>query len=805
MISISSRIFDRGFCRAALLAVLPLATFGCAGGGDGRGPSTGATLGGTINTTSYVLPAGTNVNVASNLTINASDSIEIDGSMTVSPGVTLTLVCPNKLTVKGSVKSAPSAAGALKSAGVAAPRGVLGDVYDWSAGGISVELGASVTGDTIYMSSQPHGLAGALLPSTIDIAGIVKCNAGSLGNPGTNGGSVEIGTPAAIAAAGGSLTRMPDHVTIEGTVWGGNGGDGVDAVPAFSGLDVSGVAGNAGNGGSVKIDASADIAITGDVKGGDGGVGGKCVLVAKNGISSRQKGGSVTATNGSGGNGGNVTLTSPKSTGKTQGGNSGYSRDLDTTAGIGGPAGAGGDTTWNIAAVGSPGTGTLSGTQYLGGSMLMFGGSGGASTDALSNGGSAGRILLRPSKLASLDKVYLSEYAGGNGFNGCPTGQRGTNGGNGGTITTGGVAYTLLPGAFNGGNGGNGTPFGSGGGNGFDLTKNVAIGVNGQPGNPCPVSANACQGPKVAWCDTSTNNVYVAGAKSNNVAILTPVAAPLARPSTLKPRVWTGTWTVSSTVPVGSQPFGVAGNGANTLFVANSDATMSIIDIKQGKVVATVPIGRGTQGSVAYNPVNNHVYVTNNLDGTVTVIDGTTFAVLKTISVGPSPFGVQFMSGLNHIYVSSADGKGGGQVSVINGGSDTVSATVPIAAPGLGLDTNEHLGYVYVVAGKTVVVIDGQFNKVIATSTIAAGTQPTYLASNWLLNEVFVADYAGAQVYVMNASNYSLIKTLPTGNNPSHLGLFFTIGVVFVPNYTDNTLTMIDGSGVLLGTMKLAP
>src|SRR5580704_12341793 len=70
-------------------------------------------------------------------------------------------------------------------------------------------------------------------------------------------------------------------------------------------------------------------------------------------------------------------------------------------------------------------------------------------------------------------------------------------------------------------------------------------------------------------------------------------------------------------------------------------------------------------------------YVTNNTDGTVTVIATATNSVLGTpITVQSSPVGVAVTPNGNFVYVTNA---GSGTVSVIATATNTVFATIPIA------------------------------------------------------------------------------------------------------------------------------
>ncbi|MEO5820398.1 MAG: hypothetical protein ABIT71_07800 [Vicinamibacteraceae bacterium] len=67
----------------------------------------------------------------------------------------------------------------------------------------------------------------------------------------------------------------------------------------------------------------------------------------------------------------------------------------------------------------------------------------------------------------------------------------------------------------------------------------------------------------------------------------------------------------------------------NRIYVANTHAdTVSVVDGRTNRVVATVPAGDGPW-ALAVNPMTNTIYVANRLSDTVTVIDGRTNAAAR--------------------------------------------------------------------------------------------------------------------------------------------------------------------------------
>src|SRR5438034_282394 len=89
-------------------------------------------------------------------------------------------------------------------------------------------------------------------------------------------------------------------------------------------------------------------------------------------------------------------------------------------------------------------------------------------------------------------------------------------------------------------------------------------------------------------------------------------------------------------------------------------------------VTATVPVGANPTFA-AYDSGRAEVFVANNGDNTVSVIEDCSNTVAATVSVGDGPFGVAYDSGKGEVFVANT---GDNTVSVISDSSNTVTATV---------------------------------------------------------------------------------------------------------------------------------
>ncbi|WP_251065537.1 YncE family protein [Streptomyces sp. ISL-44] len=73
-------------------------------------------------------------------------------------------------------------------------------------------------------------------------------------------------------------------------------------------------------------------------------------------------------------------------------------------------------------------------------------------------------------------------------------------------------------------------------------------------------------------------------------------------------------------IEVGVRPIGVAVDSRGDAYITHSDGTVKVIDAESSSVSATIPVGSQPEG-VAFEPHSNRVYVANRGDGTVSAID----------------------------------------------------------------------------------------------------------------------------------------------------------------------------------------
>ena len=125
-----------------------------------------------------------------------------------------------------------------------------------------------------------------------------------------------------------------------------------------------------------------------------------------------------------------------------------------------------------------------------------------------------------------------------------------------------------------------------------------------------------------------------------------------------------------ATIPVGDAPEDAASDGTNIYVTNLIEGTVSVIDPTTNSVTETITIGGALDG-VAFDGTN--IYVTSYTDDTVSVIDPAANTVTDTITVGNGPYGIAF-DGTNIYVTNNFDDT----VSVINPTTNTVTDTINV-------------------------------------------------------------------------------------------------------------------------------
>lgn len=176
---------------------------------------------------------------------------------------------------------------------------------------------------------------------------------------------------------------------------------------------------------------------------------------------------------------------------------------------------------------------------------------------------------------------------------------------------------------------------------------------------------------------------------------------------------------ITDAISVGASPAEtVMSNDGSLVFVANSgSASISVIDVAARRVKATINVGAGPV--LALPSTDGLVYVENEPDQTVSVIDRNTLGVARTFSIGYVPGSIA-TPGENELWITSPER---GSVEIRDSFGKTMH-TIPTGAGAHWVVFSADHGRAFVSneLANTVSVVDRRSMSV--TATIAVGAKP---------------------------------------------------------------------------------
>jgi YVTN family beta-propeller protein len=104
---------------------------------------------------------------------------------------------------------------------------------------------------------------------------------------------------------------------------------------------------------------------------------------------------------------------------------------------------------------------------------------------------------------------------------------------------------------------------------------------------------------------------------------------------------------------------------------------LHVLDGANDTEISTSPLSIDSPEALAVNETTGRIYVANEANKSVTVIDGVTNTVVANIPVGAQPGALAVNEIANRVYVYNA---GDPSVSFINGATNTVEATLALAS-----------------------------------------------------------------------------------------------------------------------------
>ncbi len=174
-------------------------------------------------------------------------------------------------------------------------------------------------------------------------------------------------------------------------------------------------------------------------------------------------------------------------------------------------------------------------------------------------------------------------------------------------------------------------------------------------------------------------------------------------------------------------------------------------------------------------------YVTNSDGDSISVIDTGTDAVTATVNVGDAPYGVA-TSGTG-IYVTN---EAGGTVTVLDSTDNGFVKTVTVGSFPVGIVIRGTGAYVMNYLDDTISMIDITTNTVEKTITVGDGPQGVAVSGTG----IYVTNSSAGTVSVIDAVRNTVAKTVTVGGDP--LGITTSGTGAFVANSATDNITVID-------------
>src|SRR5437899_1433444 len=247
-----------------------------------------------------------------------------------------------------------------------------------------------------------------------------------------------------------------------------------------------------------------------------------------------------------------------------------------------------------------------------------------------------------------------------------------------------------------------------------------------------------------------------------------------------------------------AEKFDIKGEGG-TDYVAVEAATgrvfvsranhMMVIEGATGKVLGDILNTPGVHGA-GFATKAGHGFTTNGGDGTVTMFDLKTLAMLRQIKVGPGLDGIMYDEPDDKIILTNHS-RPIGTLTAIDPKTGDIVATVELedtAPEGAAADGNGHV-FVNNEGKHTIQVIDVKTWKAIASWPLAPCEGPTGIAYDKASNRLFSG--CNKTSVVVDASTGKVVATIANGTRVDALGWDPSRKLIYIPNGGEGNVTVV--------------
>jgi YVTN family beta-propeller protein len=217
--------------------------------------------------------------------------------------------------------------------------------------------------------------------------------------------------------------------------------------------------------------------------------------------------------------------------------------------------------------------------------------------------------------------------------------------------------------------------------------------------------------------------------------------------------------------------------------------------ISAAGTVKSVKVGSGPE-AIAVNNQTGVVYVANDGSRSISVIDGKSDSVMATVATAARPYAIAVDESTNKVYVSNTFSD---MLTVIDGKTNVASNTKTGSADAILVDATRKQLYLMGYESDGLTVLNLETN---ATTKISAGGMHLWGIIQ-VGKTIYVTHVQDATVAAIDTETNS-VTNMTTGTMPCAIAANPTTGEVYVANYGDGSVTIIDGlSGTVAGTIMV--
>ncbi|MFA5840750.1 MAG: hypothetical protein WC847_00530 [Candidatus Paceibacterota bacterium] len=269
---------------------------------------------------------------------------------------------------------------------------------------------------------------------------------------------------------------------------------------------------------------------------------------------------------------------------------------------------------------------------------------------------------------------------------------------------------------------------------------------------------------------------------------------------------WVGALNVTlfsgTSYAVGGSPKNIAFDSINNAVwvTNNSNGTVIKLNASTGFPIGVYPVGANPQG-IAFDSINNAIWVTNTSASTITKVDGITGNIIGTYVAGTTPYDIVFDAPQNAVWVTDTTDN---TVSEFDTTTGNLVDTIPVG------NSPQSITYDSTLGDESVWIAnywDNTVSKINTTTGVVSGTyavggNPTDIVFDVTNSSVWVSNYTDSTVTQLNESSGVPIGTYPVGTNPSGIIFDVTNNAVWVTNNTSGTVTKLDATNgnTIIGT-----